>query len=173
MDLSRFKTNDWLVIGGGVLMLIAGFLTWFSGKTAGELAEAGQNASGSKNAFDFLLTGVLPWLLLVGAAVLTFLVVGKLVQLSVPPMIVLALVAVATILILIRIIAGAGLSDIEEAAVDAGVLEVSRGIGLWVALLAGIISTAGAFLGFQAAGGNIRDFADPDKVKGAARRTGR
>ena len=29
MDFSTFKTADWLVIVGGVMMLIAGFLEWF------------------------------------------------------------------------------------------------------------------------------------------------
>ena len=58
MDFSTFKTADWLVIVGGVMMLIAGFLDWFD---AGPV---------SPNAFDFTVTGLIPWLLLVAAAAL-------------------------------------------------------------------------------------------------------
>ena len=29
MDFSRFKTPDWLVIGGGLAVLVAGFIDWF------------------------------------------------------------------------------------------------------------------------------------------------
>ena len=67
MDFSKFKTADWLVIVGGAMMFIAGFLDWFD---AGPL---------SPNAFDFTFTGLIPWLLLVAAAVLGFLVAGELI----------------------------------------------------------------------------------------------
>lgn len=157
MDLSRFKTNDWLVVGGGALMLIAGFLKWFN-------ASLGGFSGGSANAFDYFFTGTVPWILLIAAAVIVMLVTGGIVKANVPPMTILAATAVATILVLLRVILGHG-QDIP-AELD---ISISRSIGLWLALVAGIIATAGAFLGFQAAGGNLKDFTDPDKLKNAAR----
>lgn len=168
MDFSRFKTNDWLVVGGGALMLIAGFLPWYTAKASG----SGVSRSESRNAFDYFALGTIPWILLVGAAVIVVLLVGGLVKANVPPMAILAITGVATILVLLRtIISEGGPSAADQAsAAAAGIsVGVSRSIGLWLALIAGIVSTAGAFLGFQAAGGNIRDFTDPDKLKGAVR----
>ena len=73
MDFGRFKTGDWLVIVGGVMMLIAGFLDWFD---AGPV---------SPNAFDFTVTGLIPWLLLAAAAVIAFLVAGDVVKAGLAP----------------------------------------------------------------------------------------
>lgn len=30
MDLSKFKTSDWLKVGGGAVFFIAGFLSWWT-----------------------------------------------------------------------------------------------------------------------------------------------
>ena len=73
MDFGKFTTADWLVIVGGVMMLIAGFLDWFD---AGPL---------SPNAFDFTITGLIPWLLLVVAAALGFLVAGEVISSGASP----------------------------------------------------------------------------------------
>lgn len=162
MDFSRFKTNDWLVVGGGALMLIAGFLTWYTVDVPSDLPREARSFVPKFSGFDYTLTGLIPWILLVGIAVVTVLTVGGVLKANVPPMAFLGLAAIATLLIIIRLIAGIGHGAPSE-------VSESRGIGLWLALLAGIISTAGAFLSFQAAGGNIRDFTDPNKLKGAVR----
>src|SRR4030095_3625596 len=60
MDFTKFRTADWLVIVGGAVVFIAGFLDWFD---AGPV---------SPNAFDFTFTGLVPWLLLTAPAVLAF-----------------------------------------------------------------------------------------------------
>lgn len=157
MDFSKFKTNDWLVVGGGALMLIAGFLSWFSASIPG-------GASGSNNAFDYFFTGTVPWILLVAAGVVVLLVTGGVLKAKIPPMVILAATGLATILVLLRVVIGHGV-DIPAGAN----LSIGRSTGLWLALIAGIIATAGAFLGFQAAGGNLKDFTDPNKLKGAVR----
>ena len=43
----------------------------------------------------------------------------------------------------------------------------NRGAGLWISALGGIAAVAGAFLGFQASGGNVRDLTDMEKMKSA------
>jgi phosphotransferase system glucose/maltose/N-acetylglucosamine-specific IIC component len=68
MDFSKFKTSDWLMIGGGVLTLIGGlFLDWIK-------VESFSSFSGG-DAFDFTLTGALPWLLIIASTVITVLLV--------------------------------------------------------------------------------------------------
>ena len=66
MDLSKFKTPDWLVVGGAVLFLIGGFLDWITVEVAGFSATGG-------NVFDYFFTGIVPWLLIIATAVLTVL----------------------------------------------------------------------------------------------------
>ena len=97
MDLSKFKTSDWLKVGGGVVMLVAGFLSWYSYDVS--------FVSVSYTGFDFFFTGIIPWLLLVAVGVLTFLAVAGIFKLpsSIPaPLVFLAASALATILVLIR-----------------------------------------------------------------------
>jgi len=151
MDFSKFKTPDWLVIGGGLVVLIAGFLDWF------KLSDSDVGA----NAFDYTLTGLIPWILIVGAAVLTFLLAGGIIKAGGAPwtLIILGATALGALLIIIRVLIGA--DDVPDG------LDVERAIGLWLSALGAIAAAAGAFLSFQASGGNVRDLTDRDKMKGA------
>jgi hypothetical protein len=151
MDFSKFKTPDWLVIGGGLAVLIGGFLDWF--KVDGVDASA--------NAFDYTLTGLIPWILVVGAAVIVLLLAGGVMKAGGAPwtLIVLGATALGALLILIRLLIGA--DDVPDE------LDVSRSIGLWLSALGAIAAAAGAFLGFQASGGNVRDLTDIEKMKSA------
>ena len=68
MDFSKFKTHDWLIVGGGAGMFLFGFFNWI------KISAIGGIAGGSTgNAFDFFFTGTVPWLLLVASAVVTVL----------------------------------------------------------------------------------------------------
>ncbi len=69
--LKALKVNDWLVVAGGVLVLVFGLFRWFSWEVDGRGRGRGPRAE--SNAFDYLLTGVVPWLLVVGAAIVTVL----------------------------------------------------------------------------------------------------
>ncbi len=153
MDFSKFKTPHWLVIGGGLVVLIAGFLDWF------ELDEA-PGAAGA-NAFDYTLTGLIPWMLIVGAAVITFLLAGGIMKAGGAPwtLIVLGATGLGALLIIIRVLIGA--DDVPDG------LDVNRAIGLWLSAIGALVATAGAFLSFQASGGNVRDLTDMDKMKSA------
>ena len=105
MDFTKFRTADWLVIVGGAVVFIAGFLDWFD---AGPV---------SPNAFDFTLTGLTPWLLLTAAAVLAFLAAAGVLPSAAPwPLILLGLTALGAILVLVRLVVGADLSDIVDLA---------------------------------------------------------
>lgn len=151
MDFSKFKTPDWLIIGGGLAVFIGGLaLDWIS-------VDAGPFGSVSAgNAFDFTLTGALPWLLVVASAVVTVLVLMEVLSKDQAPwmMIVLAATALSAVLLLIRIIFNPGVGD-----------GVDRGVGMYLTFIGAAVAAAGAFMNFQASGGDIKDLTDVDKLK--------
>ena len=154
MDFTKFKTPDWLVIGGGLVFLIAGFLDWFT-----------VDGEGGWGAFDYTLTGLIPWILIVGAAVVTFLLAGGVLKAGGAPwtLIVLGATGLGTLLVLLRLIMG---SDAGDQGGPSNI-DLDRAAGLWIAVIGGLVATAGAFLAYQAGGGNVRDFTDMDKMKSA------
>lgn len=157
MDISKFKTPDWLMIGGGVGIFIFGFFKWVT------VSGFGVSASGG-NVFDFFWTGTIPWLLVIASAVITLLLAqGVLKHEQAPwPLILLVATGLASLLLLIRIIFNPidGKDLIEAAGGDVG-----RGIGMILSVISGLVATAGAYLNFQASGGTLKDLTDVDKLK--------
>ena len=157
MDLGKLKASDWLMVGGGVAMLLLGFaLPWT--KIPGDTGDG---------PFEYFLTGGIAWLLVVTVGVLALLrATGTLPETRPWPVIFLLACAVATLLMVIRVLAGArGL----------GPFETSRGIGMYGALVWSLITGAGAYLSFTESGGDIKDLTDVEKLKttlsgGGARR---
>lgn len=161
MDFSRFKVSDWLIVGGGLGFLIFGtFFDWIS------VSGFGESASGA-NAFDFFLTGTVPWILVIGAAVLTFLLVGGVITSSnVPwPLVILAATALGTLLVLLRLLFPGMGEDIPD---DSGI-EVGRAVGLWLSTLSAIVATVGAAMNFRAHGGSMSDLTNPDRLRSSMR----
>lgn len=155
MDFNKFKTSDWLIIGGGVGIFIFGFFNWVT------VSFDGVDLGAGGNVFDFFWTGTIPWILVIAAAVVTFLLVqGTLKQDQLPwPIVLLAATALASLLLLIRLI----FNPIEGA--DEFGADVGRGIGMILSVLSALVATAGVYLNFQSSGGNIKDFTDVDKLK--------
>ena len=141
-------------------MLIAGFLDWYS-------VDAGSVSVGFTG-FDFFLTGVVPWILLVGVGVVTFLLAARMMRAGTTPwaLIMLAAAALALLLVIIRVIAGPGHGAPDNHGMD-------RSIGLWLALIGGAVSTFGAFQGFTESGGRLDDLKNPDRLKAQFDRGGR
>lgn len=164
MDFSKFKTSDWLIIGGGIGIFIFGFLEWVT------VSGFGFSSSGG-NVFDFFWTGTIPWILVIASAVITFLLVqGTLKQDQLPwALVLLAATALASLLLLIRIVFNPieGKDLIESAGGDVG-----RGIGMILSVISGFVATAGAYLNFQTSGGNLKDLADVDKLKSSFAKDG-
>ena len=149
MDFSKFKTSDWLLIGGGVAVLIGGlFLKWIT-------VDFGLGSVSTGTAFDFFFTGTVPWLLVIASAIVTVLVVTEVLAKDQAPwtMIVLAATALATLLLLIRVLFNPG--------IDGG----GRGMGMYLTFIGAAVALAGAFMNFQASGGDIKDLTDVNKLK--------
>jgi hypothetical protein len=159
MDLSKFKTADWLIVGAGIGMFLFGFLEWVTLSASG----FGITLSQSFNAFEFFWTGTLPWLLVIAAAVITVLVTLEVVRRDQLPwsLVLLGVTVLATFLVLIRLFFNP-IDGADEAGVDVG-----RGIGLVLATAASFVAVAGAYGKFRADGGELRDLTDLDKLKSA------
>ncbi len=155
MDFSKFKTSDWLMIGGGAAMLILGFvLDWTS-------VDTGFGSASGDGPFDYFFTGGIAWLLVVAVGVLALLnALGKLPATQPWPLIFLAGAGLAAILMLLRIILGARFDFAD------------RGIGMYGAFVWALVAAAGAYLNFQASGGNLKDLTDVDKLKSSFAKEG-
>jgi hypothetical protein len=145
--LKALKLSDWLVVAGGALVLVFGVLRWYAWEvTVDEVVVVPKDTS---NAFDYLLTGVLPWLLIVGAAVVTLLLATDALRPGkVPwPLVMVGATFLGFVLIVIRLIIGHDLETGEGAE-----LHDSRGVGIWMSALGALISFVGAFIGFRNTG---------------------
>ena len=160
MDFSKFKTSDWLKIGGAAAFIIFGFFPWV------KVSFAGSSESG-ENVFSFFWTGILPWILIVGVGVVTFLMInGTIKKGSLPwPLMILGASALAALLMIIRVIFNpiAGADQLS----GLGGASVGRGIGMILSTLASLAVAAGGFLGFKESGGDLNDLKDVNKLKGA------
>ena len=157
VDFSNFKTSDWLMIGGGAGVAIFGLFNWIN------VSGFGFSDSGG-NAFDFFFTGTIPWLLFVASGVIAFLLTsGTMDNKGLPwPLILLAATALAAFLFLLRFI----FNPIEgKDIIEAAGGSVGRGFGMIASVISGLVAAAGAFLNFQAAGGELSDLTDINKIR--------
>ncbi len=144
--LKALKVNDWLVVAGGVLVLIFGLFRWFSWS----IDNGGVRGEGKSNAFDYFVTGFVPWLLVVAAATVTVLLATQALNRGKLPweLILLAATALAFVLIVIRLIVS---DDPNISGTDVDV-DVSRGIGIWMCTLGALVALVGTFIGFRNTG---------------------
>jgi len=154
VDFSKFKTSDWLKVGGGVIMLVAGFLTWWQPDCKGNAeCEAYADALGLNiTAFDLTFSGLFPWILLVAIGVLTFLSAAGVFKLpaNIPtPIIFLAAAAYSAVFVVGRLLIDPYEGDVSDA--------VQRGIGMYLAVVAVVLVLVGCVMGFKESGGDIKD----------------
>jgi hypothetical protein len=159
VDFSKFKTSDWMKVGGALAFLIFGFFDWVTVDGPGGF---GSGAGG--NVFDFFWTGTLPWILIMATGVVTFLLATSMMKAgSFPwPLVMLGASALAALLLLIRIL----FNPIEHKSLleDAG-FDIGRGIGMILCVIAGLVVLAGAFMAFKESGGELSDLKDMNKLK--------
>ena len=161
MDFSKFKTPDWLKVGGALGFLIFGFMSWVKVDWGGDMG-LGSNSGGS--VFDFFFTGTIPWILIMGSAVITVLLVtGKIKPGKMNwPMLMVIANGLAAVLLLIRFIFNPleGKDEMEMLGVD-----IQRGIGLILSVISGLVAATGSIMSFTAGGGNLKDLTDVNKIK--------
>jgi hypothetical protein len=147
VDLSKFKVSDWLIVGGAVGFLIFGtFLKWFRLEGFGT----------GGNAFDFFLTGTVPWLLVIATGVLAFLVAAGVIKASQAPwpIIFVAATGLGTLLLFIRFLVPTIGEDVPDE------LDVSRAAGIWLTLISAIVALAGSVMKFTESGGQLSNLRD-------------
>jgi len=159
VDVSKFRTGDWLMVVGGAVMLVFGLvLDWASfGGTSGN------------NAFDYFFTGGIAWLLVVAAGVVAFLLAGGVMKPGTTPwpLILLLATGIATLLMLLRLILGGG--EVSGGGIEA---DLDRAAGMYIAFVAAAVALVGAFLNFKASGGDVRSLTDADTYRTSFNRPG-
>ena len=141
MEADGFGVSDWLKAIGGVLFFVAGVLTWWE-------LQYGQGLSTPFNGFDYRLTGIVPYVIFVGIAILTIIIQTE--SLSLPrflvnPVLTLVAAAIGTVLVGYRFFAD-GYDNDALAEQDNS---VSRGIGLYLALAGALIVLGGCVLAYR------------------------
>jgi hypothetical protein len=147
MDISNFKTSDWLIIGGGLGTFVFGFFSWVT------VSGFGFSSAGG-NAFDFFWTGTIPWILVIASAVITVLLSLEVLKAEQAPwpLIILGATSLAALLLIIRVI----FNPIEgRGFIEAAGGSVGRGAGMYLSALAGIVAAAGGYIAFTESGGNL------------------
>ena len=160
MDFSKFKTHDWLKIGGALGFLIFGFMNWITI----DVGMAGLGSESGAKVFDFFFTGTVPWILILGSGIITVLLTTGTMKGGKANWAMLMLIAngLAAVLLLIRFIFNPidGKDSLEAMGVD-----VQRGIGMILSVIAGLVAAAGAVVAFTSGGGNLKDLTDVNKIK--------
>lgn len=140
MDLNKLSTADKVIAGAGIVFFVSLFLPWW-GK------DFGGGISGSNSGWDYFLTGILPFLIvivMIGQIAITKFTTTELPKIPVPwSQVHLAAGAAVAILLVLRTLIGSseGSGTFE--------IDLDREWGLYVALLAAIGVGAGGYLKFQ------------------------
>ncbi len=145
MDLKKLTTNDWIIGGSGIALLLFSFFSWFS-----------VGGYGAVNGWHFFVTGIIPIFLVlacVAYVVLTRLVDGvNLPELPIPwALAVLGAAGLATLLIVIRLIIGYSVGGGSVGGFKVSSVKLDRSFGLLLSLLASIGVTVGAVLNYLGA----------------------
>lgn len=157
MDFSKFKTSDWMKIGGAVGFVLFGFVGWVKVSVQGIGSDTG-------NVFDFFWTGTVPWILVVAAGLITFLLANgslKPGKVAWTPLM-MAGNLLAAVLVLIRLLFNP--LEGKDVASSLGV-DISRSAGLYLSAIAAVVALIGSYLAFTESGGKLADLTDPEKLK--------
>lgn len=138
MDISKLSTGSKLVLGGGIVLLVVSFFSWF------EVGDVGVASMWEGIGFvaGLALLALLAW----EVAQLA----GVKLELGVSPTLVSAALAVLMgVFVVLRFIITPGPGIVDDV--------VDRTIWAWVGLLLALVVVAGAVLGMQAAGKSFSD----------------
>lgn len=105
MDASRFTTADVLKIIGSAVFVVFGLFNW-----------VGNEGAPTYRAFEWPLSGTLPWILLLGVGVVSLLLALGVVRSETAPWPLIILIAAALATLLNLVLVAAGRSSISAAA---------------------------------------------------------
>ena len=137
MDFNKLTTADKVIGASGIVFLIAMFLPWWGIEIEGF-------GTGSNSGWDYLLTGILPLLIILALVLQIAIAKFSATELPTPPIpwsqIHLVAGGVVAVLLVLRVVIGSseGSGTFE--------IDLDRMYGLWIALLAAIGVGAGGFL---------------------------
>lgn len=131
----RFRSSDWLIVIGGLMLLLASRLAWWTVEWDGGPAT-------STDAFDYRSTGTLPLAILLLVTVLT--VVVKTDSLPLPDWLVHPIPSTAAVLTATALL---GVRFFWSGFEDTG--GVSRGLGLYLAAAGAVIAVLGCGVAFR------------------------
>ena len=136
MNTGRFTTPDLLKIIGSAVFVIFGLVNW-----------VGNEGAPTFNAFEWPLSGTVPWILLLGVGIVSLLLaLGTLRHDMAPwPLILLIAAGLATLLNLILVAAGPKLDVGNDRTVN-----LDRSVFLFIAFLGAVAATAGAVMSYMA-----------------------
>ena len=156
-DISRLRRADWIVGGGAIFLFIfLFFFKWYGVSVSGASPLGGVNVGSSATGWDAFTNSRWIWLITIIVALGSVVMVAGQRKLEIPvqpSVIVAGLGAIATLLILYRIIKH------PSASTSVGTFHASAGIkiGIWLGLIAAAAITYGGYLQMQAEGTSLSD----------------
>ncbi len=153
MDLSKLSAGQKIYAIAGFVYFIATFLKWYSYDVAGFI-------SVSANAWDigFLWGSLWALLFLIGAVLIVLPAFGVAAP-KLPAIAYLGVATLATVFTVLKLLIGE--PD-----------PISASFGIFLAVIAAIVTAYGGFMMFKESGGTLDDFKDMNKLKGSFQGSG-
>ena len=141
MEREGFGLGNWLKAAGGMVFFVAGLLPWWRlAVSDGPLV--------TTNAFTYDMTGLVPYAVFVGIAIVTIIIETEslgLPRILVNPTLTLLAAFGATVLVGIRFF----MDGYDNALLEADGYSITRGVGLYLAAVAALTVLAGSVLLFR------------------------
>ena len=142
MEREGFGLGNWLKAAGGLLFFVAGLLPWW------HLKNSDGHPLVTTNAFTYQMTGLVPYVVFVGIAILTIIIETeslRLPRILVNPILTMLAAFCATVLVGIRFFK----DGYDNGSLEADGYSITRGIGLYLAAVSALIVLAGSVLLFR------------------------
>lgn len=140
METDGYGVDDWLKSIGGVAFFVAGVLPWWTEGFDNGLSQM-------FNAFDYTVTGLLPYAIFLAIAILTIIIRTESLRLPlilIDPVLTLVGAAGGTVLVGIRFFMDGFDNDSFESSHS-----VTRGMGLYLAAASALVVLAGSVLAYR------------------------